>query len=63
MRRIQLFFPRVWGRARSDDCTVLSGIIYVKRCGLRWQNALAVYDAYKTLYDCFARSSSGSQEA
>ena len=43
MRRIQPFFPKVRGRARSDDCKVLSGIIYVKRYGLRWQDAPAVY--------------------
>jgi len=38
MRRIQPFFPTVRGRARADDCKVLSGIIYVKRNGLRWQD-------------------------
>ena len=55
MRRIQPFFPKVRGRARSDDCKVLSGIIYVKRYGLRWQDAPAVYGPYKTLYNRFAR--------
>ncbi len=55
MRRIQPFFPKVRGRARSDDRKVLSGIIYVKRYGLRWQDAPAVYGPYKTLYNRFAR--------
>ena len=55
MRRMQPFFPKVRGRARSNDCKVLSGIIYVKRYGLRWQDAPAVYGPYKTLYNRFAR--------
>ena len=55
MRRMQPFFPKVRGRARSNDCKVLSGIIYVKRNGLRWQDAPAVYGPYKTLYNRFAR--------
>ena len=54
MRRMRPFFPKVRGRARSDDCKVLSGIIYVKRNGLRWQDAPAVYGPYKTLYNRFA---------
>ena len=48
-------FPKVRGRARSDDGKVLSGIIYVKRHGLRWQDAPAVYGPYKALYNRFAR--------
>ena len=52
---MQPFFPKVRGRARSNDCKVLSGIIYVKRYGLRWQDAPAVYGPYKTLYNRFAR--------
>jgi transposase len=55
MQRIQLFFPKVRGRARSDGCKVLSGIIYVKRYGLRWQAAPAGYGPYKTLYNRFSR--------
>lgn len=34
MRLIEPFFPKDRWRARSDDCKVLSGIIYVKRYGL-----------------------------
>ncbi|QEU06553.1 transposase (plasmid) [Paracoccus yeei] len=56
MRRMQPFFPKMRGRPRSNDCKVLSGIIYVKRNRLRWQDAPAVYDPYKTLYNRFARS-------
>ena len=55
MRCLRPFFPKVRGRARSDDCKVLSGIIYVKRYGLRWQDAPAIYGPCKTLYDRFAR--------
>ncbi|RWR05962.1 transposase [Sinirhodobacter populi] len=46
--------PKVRGRARSDDCKVLSGIIYVKRYGPRWHDEPAVYGPYKTLYDRFS---------
>ena len=55
MRRLQPFFPKVRGRARSDDCRVLSGIIYIKQYGLRWQDAPSVYGPCKTLYNRFAR--------
>ncbi|WP_410216993.1 transposase, partial [Paracoccus sp. (in: a-proteobacteria)] len=51
MRRIQPFFPKVRRRPRSDDCKVLSGIIYVRRYGLRWQDAPAVHGPHKTLYN------------
>ena len=49
MRRMQPFFPKVGARAQADD-KVLSGIIFVKRNGLRWQDAPAVYGPYKTLF-------------
>jgi transposase len=34
---------------------VLSGIIHVKRNGLRWRDAPAVYGPHKTLYNRFVR--------
>lgn len=45
----------VRGRDRSDDCKVLSDIIYVKRCGLCWQDAPAVYGRCETLNIWFGR--------
>ncbi|CAM3370483.1 Transposase [Paracoccus aminovorans] len=53
MQRLRPFFPKV--RVRSDDCKVLSGIICVKRYGLRWQDAPSVYGPCKTLYNRLAR--------
>ena len=41
-------FPKVRGKARSGDRMVLSGIIHVKRNGLRWRDAPAVYGPHKT---------------
>lgn len=37
--RLRPHFPKVRGKARSDDRMVLSGITYVKRNGLRWRVA------------------------
>ena len=48
VERFRPHFPKVRGRPRSDDRTVLSGIIHVKRNGLRWRDAPAVYGPHKT---------------
>ena len=53
--RLRPHFPKVRGKARSDDRMVLSGIIHVKRNGLRWRDAPAVYGPHKTLYNRFVR--------
>lgn len=55
VERLRPHFPRVRGKPRSDDRTVLSGIIHVKRNGLRWRDAPAVYGPHKTLYNRFVR--------
>lgn len=38
-----------------DDRRVLSGIIHVRRNGLRWCDASAVYGPHKTLYNRHVR--------
>lgn len=38
-------------KAGPDDRKVLGGITHVKRNGLRWQDAPAVYGPCKTLYN------------
>ncbi len=53
--RLRPHFPKVRGKARSDDRTVLSGIIHVKRNGLCWRDAPTVYGPHKTLYNRFVR--------
>lgn len=53
--RLRPHFPKVRGKPRSDDRTVLSGIIHVKRNGLRWRDAPPVYGPHKTLYNRFIR--------
>ena len=55
MRRIKPFFPKPRGLPRVDDCRVISGIIYVIRCGLRWKDAPSDYGPHKTLYNRFVR--------
>ena len=55
MRRIEPFFPCSRGLARTDGRRVISGIIYVIRHGLQWQNAPAGYGPHKTLYHRFVR--------
>ena len=48
VERLRPHFPKVRGKPRSDDRMVLSGIIHVKRNGLRWRDAPAVYGPHKT---------------
>ncbi|MDC0012264.1 transposase, partial [Octadecabacter sp.] len=49
MERLRPYFPKSRGRARVDDCRVLSGIIFINRNGLRWYDAPAEYGPPKTL--------------
>lgn len=53
--RIKPHFPRSHGVARVDDLRVISGIIYVLKNGLRWQDAPREYGPHKTLYNRFVR--------
>ena len=55
VERLRPHFPKVRGKARSDDRMVLSGIIHVKRNGMRWRDAPAAYGPHKTLYNRFVR--------
>ncbi|RBI82618.1 hypothetical protein DRV85_18565 [Rhodosalinus halophilus] len=48
-------FPTRNGMRRVDDRRVLSGIIFVKRNGLRWRDAPEAYGPYKTLYTRWKR--------
>ncbi len=51
MARLSPYFPRSYGKPRVDDRQVLSGIIFVNRNGLRWQDAFKEYWPHKTLYN------------
>jgi transposase len=53
--RIKRYFPYPHGVARVDDRRVISGIIYVIKNGLRWNDAPAGYGPHKTLYNRFVR--------
>ncbi len=55
VERLRPHFPKPRGKPRVDDRRVLSGILFVLRNGLRWQDAPPVYGPHKTLYDRFAR--------
>ena len=39
MARLEPYFPKSHGKPRVDDKRVLSGIIFINRNGLRWQDA------------------------
>ena len=39
MARLAHYFPKSHSKPRVDDRRVLSGIIFINRNGLRWQNA------------------------
>lgn len=55
MSKIQPFFPKSHGVARVDDRRVVSGIVYVLKCGLQWKDAPKAYGPHKTLYNRFRR--------
>jgi transposase len=57
VERLRPHFPKVRGKARADDRRVRSGIIHVKRNGLRWPDAPAVCGPHTTLYNRFVRGS------
>ena len=43
------------GKPKVDDRQVLSGILFVLRNGLRWNDAPSVYGPHKILHNRFAR--------
>lgn len=55
LKRIQHIFSKPHGVARSDDRTVLSGIIHLICNGMQWRDATAEYGPHKTLYNRFVR--------
>ena len=55
MVRLEPYFPKPHGKPRVDDRSVLSGIIFTNRNGLRWRDALAEYGPHKTLYNRWKR--------
>ena len=55
MARLEPFFPKSHGKPRVNDKRVLSGIIFVNRNGLRWQDAPAEYGPPKTPYSRWKR--------
>lgn len=55
IERLRPFFPKTHGRTRVDDRRVLSGIVFVKRNGLRWRDAPSAYGPHKTLYNRWKR--------
>ena len=55
MTKLEPFFPRSHGKPRVDDRRVLSGIIFIKRNGLRWRDAPSEYGPHKTLYSRWKR--------
>ena len=51
MARISSRFPLSHGVPRVDDRRVVSGIVYVIRNGLQWNDAPTGYEPHKTLYN------------
>ena len=55
MRRISPYFPLSHGIPRVDHRSVISGIMFVIRNGLRWRDAPVEYGPHKTIYNRFIR--------
>ncbi len=55
LAKLEPFFPKSHGKPRVDDKRVLSGIIFINRNGLRWQDAPEAYGPHKTLYSRWKR--------
>lgn len=54
--RIEPLLPRGRkGARRVDDRRVISGIVYMLRCGARWRDCPAAYGPYTTVYNRFNR--------
>jgi transposase len=43
------------GARRVDDRRVISGIVYMLRCGARWRDCPPAYGPYTTIYNRFNR--------
>jgi transposase len=55
MARLRPYFPKSHGKPWVDGQRVLSGIVFVKRSGLRWRDAPKDYVPHKTLYNRWKR--------
>jgi transposase len=54
--RLEPLMPRGRrGARRVDDRRVISGIVYMLRCGARWRDCPAAYGPYTTIYNRFNR--------
>ena len=54
--RIEPLLPRGRrGARRVDDRRVISGIVYMLRCGARWRDCPPAYGPYTTIYNRFNR--------
>lgn len=51
MERLSPLFPKSHGKPRVNDRRVLSGIVFVNRCGLRRRDAPGAYGPHETLYN------------
>src|SRR3569623_80171 len=55
-KRIEPLLPRGRkGAHRVDERRVISGIVYMLRCGARWRDCPEVYGPYTTVYNRFNR--------
>lgn len=55
MAHLSPYFPKSHGKPQVDDRRVLSGIIFISRNGLRWQDAPREFGPHKTLYNRWER--------
>ena len=55
MARHRPYFPKSHGVPRVDDRRGLSGIIFIRRNGLRWRDTPREYGPHKTLYNRWKR--------
>jgi transposase len=55
-KRIEPLLPRGRrGARRVDDRRIISGIVYMLRCGARWRDCPQDYGPYTTIYNRFNR--------
>lgn len=57
MSKIEPFFPKPHGVARVDDRRVVSGLVYVLKNGLQWEDSPKGHGPHKTLDNRFRRLS------
>ena len=55
MARLEPYFPKSHGKPPVDDQTVLVGIVFINRNGLRWRDAPRDYGPHKTVYSRWKR--------